>query len=115
MNETVLISLPVKQLETLIIDCVNACLSANGQTTKEASETEEILTIKEAAALLSLSVPTIYGLVSRAEIPVNKQGKRLYFSKQELIAWIKAGRKKTSAEIAEQASEYCNTFNKGRK
>jgi excisionase family DNA binding protein len=112
MNETVLISLSVKQLEILIIDCVNACLSANGQASKEALEADEILTIKEAAILLSLSVPTIYGLVSRSEIPVNKQGKRLYFSKHELIAWIKTGRKKTGAEIAAVATEYCNTFNK---
>jgi hypothetical protein len=32
---------------------------------------------------------------------VSKQGKRLYFNKIELLEWIKAGRKKTLAEIQE--------------
>jgi excisionase family DNA binding protein len=69
-------------------------------------ETEILLTVQEAAKFLSLSVPTIYGLVHRAEIPVNKRGKRLYFSRQELTAWIKAGRKKTNDEISKEAESY---------
>lgn len=71
-------------------------------------EGDELLTIQQAALLLSLSVPTIYGLVSRAEIPVSKRGKRLYFSKQELTDWIKAGRKRTNTEIQEAAINYTN-------
>lgn len=58
-------------------------------------EADEPLTIQQAAAFIKLSVPTLYGLVSRAAIPVNKNGKRLYFSKQELTDWIKACRKRT--------------------
>ena len=67
---------------------------------------DEVLTIKQAAQLLCLSVPTIYGLVSRAAIPVSKRGKRLYFSKAELTQWIKDGRKKTTTEIAAEAAQY---------
>lgn len=69
-------------------------------------ETQDLLTIRQAADFISLSVPTIYGLVHKAEIPVNKKGKRLYFSKQELTAWIKAGRKKTNEEISLEAEKY---------
>ena len=69
-------------------------------------EADQLLTIKQAADLLNLSVPTIYGLTQRAAIPVCKQGKRLYFSKLELLNWIKLGRKKTFAEIAKEASNY---------
>lgn len=58
----------------------------------------DLLTIGEAAIFLSLSVPTIYTKVSRKEIPVNKRGKRLYFSKQELYIWIKSGKKATQQE-----------------
>ena len=57
-------------------------------------DTEQLLTIKQAAEFLSLTVPTLYGLVQRAAIPVSKRGKRLYFSKQELTEWIKAGPQK---------------------
>jgi len=69
-------------------------------------EEDRIITIQEVATFTHLSVPTIYGLVSRSEIPCMKKGKRLYFSKQELIAWIKSGRKKLNAEISEQADIY---------
>jgi excisionase family DNA binding protein len=69
-------------------------------------EGDRLLTIQQAAEFLSLSVPTLYGLVSRAEIPVNKSRKRLYFSKQELTEWVKAGRKKTNAETARDADSY---------
>jgi excisionase family DNA binding protein len=72
------------------------------------TETSDLLTIKQAAEFITLSVPTIYGLVHRAEIPVNKRGKRLYFSKKELTTWIKAGRKKTNDEISEEAETYLN-------
>ncbi|MET4141464.1 helix-turn-helix domain-containing protein [Pedobacter sp. UYP1] len=59
----------------------------------------DLLTIKQAAEFLSLSVPTLYTKVSRKEIPVNKRGKRLYFSTAELSTWIKSGRKNTQEEI----------------
>jgi len=75
-------------------------------------EEDKLLTIREAAVILHLSVPTIYGLVQRKCAPHFKQGKRLYFSKRELTDWIKAGRKKTVAEITAEAGNYMQTRNK---
>lgn len=63
------------------------------------TETDKLLTIQEAAIFLHLSKLTLYSYVSKASIPVSKQGKRLYFSKHELTEWVKAGRKKTISEI----------------
>jgi excisionase family DNA binding protein len=60
---------------------------------------DELLNIKEASNLLNLSVSTIYSKVSKREIPVNKQGKRIYFYRHELMEWIKSGRVKTYLEI----------------
>lgn len=65
----------------------------------------KLLSIDEAASLLSLAKATIYGLVCRKAIPVCKKGKRLYFSEQELLAWIESGRKDSRGEIAELADE----------
>jgi excisionase family DNA binding protein len=62
---------------------------------------EELFTITQAAKFLDLVVPTLYSKVSRKEIPVNKQGKRLYFYKSELEEWIKKGRKQTFNELRE--------------
>jgi excisionase family DNA binding protein len=60
---------------------------------------EELLNIQEASKLLNLSRSTIYSKVCKREIPVNKQGKRTYFYRHELMKWIKSGRVKTYFEI----------------
>jgi excisionase family DNA binding protein len=79
------------------------------------TEEDKLLTIREAAEILHLSVPTVYGLVQRSEVPVCKRGKRLYFSKQELIGWIRSGRKKTNADIQAEADNYVKCRSKERK
>jgi excisionase family DNA binding protein len=67
---------------------------------------DQLLTIQQAAQFLKLSVPTLYGLVSRSVVPVSKKGKRLYFSQQELTQWIREGRKKTSKELQLEAANF---------
>jgi len=68
--------------------------------------TEELLSVKQAANFLNVAVPTIYGYTSRMEIPVSKKGKRLYFSKKELLEWVKEGRQKTRYEIEREANRW---------
>ncbi len=63
------------------------------------------LTVQDAADFVNLAVPTIYGLVSRREIPFSKKGKRLYFLKDELTEWIQTGRRKTVAEIEKEVRQ----------
>ncbi|QJD95723.1 helix-turn-helix domain-containing protein [Mucilaginibacter robiniae] len=67
---------------------------------------EEVLTVHQTADFLNIAVATVYSKVSRREIPVNKQGKRLYFYKTELIEWIKSGRKKTAIELDGEATQF---------
>ena len=67
---------------------------------------EELLTIQQASELLNLSVPTLYSKVSKGELPVMKRSKRLYFSRTELIEYLKAGKRKSSAEIEAEADAY---------
>lgn len=75
---------------------------------------EKLLTVQEAANLLHLKVPTIYSKHSKGELPgVCKRGKRLYFSKQSLIEWVKEGRKKSNAEIEAEAEAYLSNNKKG--
>ena len=69
-------------------------------------QAEELLTVQGAAKFLSLSAPTIYGLIHKGEIPVMKRSKRCYFSKTELINYLKQGRKKTVLEIAIETDEF---------
>jgi excisionase family DNA binding protein len=67
---------------------------------------DELLTIQQAGEFIKLTVPTIYSLVSRNNIPFSKKGKRLYFSKSDLSNWIKEGRNKTISELGKEAHSY---------
>lgn len=91
----------LNNIETLLLD-----LKHQPKEQGKQSQADQLLTIQQASELLNLSVPTIYGLVSRLEIPCMKKGKRLYFSQQELTNWVKTGRKKTLAETASEAEAY---------
>jgi excisionase family DNA binding protein len=87
----------LSNIENLLLDLKH--------TSKDVGVTEanQLLTIKQAAELLDLTVPTIYGYVHRREIPFSKKSRRLYFSKKELTDWIHADRKKTISEIQSSA------------
>jgi excisionase family DNA binding protein len=74
----------------------------------------DLLSINEASILLKLSVATIYSKVCRNEIPVNKQGKRLYFYRTELLDWIKSGRIKTISEIQREVEINFKSKQSGR-
>ena len=53
---------------------------------------DQLLGVQDAAKFLNLSTPTIYSKVSKGELPFMKRSKRLYFSKIELMEYIKNGR-----------------------
>ena len=73
-----------------------------------ASPLKEILTIEEAAEFLSVSKSYLYKQTSAQAIPHYKPtGKRCYFKRSELEAWILAGRISTKSEIAQRANAYC--------
>ena len=55
------------------------------------------------------SKPTVYGWVNAGTIPVHKGGKKLRFLKSEIDIWLRQGRKKTLAETAIEAEQYCKT------
>jgi len=73
------------------------------QEQPHAEQPEQLLTIQAAADFLSLTVPTMYSKVSKGELPVMKRGKRLYFSRTELLEYLKDGRKKSNDEIEQEA------------
>jgi len=75
---------------------------------------EQLLTIQAAAEFLSLTVPTMYSKVSKREIPCMKRSKRLYFSRTELLEYLKDGRKKSNAEIEQEAEAYLLNNKKAR-
>lgn len=96
---------PFEQLNDRLSKIEDILLNLTQEPKNEANA-DELLVIEDAAKFLNLAVPTIYGKVSNNSIPYNKQGKRLYFLKSELIEYIKQGRNKTNLEIEKDAESY---------
>lgn len=82
----------VKQIKSLILDT----------STKEAGD--QLFTIQETAEFLHVQKQTIYSYVSKGIIPHHKRAGRLYFSKSELIDWIKSGNKR-AFDVEEEAQK----------
>jgi excisionase family DNA binding protein len=85
-------------------------LNMSGQQVQQEQQ-DIIMDVQDAAKFLKLSVPTIYSKTSRGELPAMKRGKRLYFSRLDLMAYLKEGR---SSTIDEMAQEYLNGKSKRR-
>jgi excisionase family DNA binding protein len=92
-----LLSRKLENIERLLLD-------KNSQLPTE--QKDELLTVNQAAEFLNLTVPTIYSKACRGEIPLMKRSKRIYFSRNELLDYLRAGRKKTTAEIEAEAESY---------
>lgn len=55
--------------------------------------------------------PTVYAYVQHRIIPFHKKGKKLFFLRSEIDAWLKAGRRRTSSEIAAEVNNYFTAKN----
>jgi len=110
----IIVQLNSEQLSNLIQSSIRTVLKETQTKTDEPNDQQErLLTIREAADFLSLTVPTMYSKVSKGELPVMKRSKRLYFSRTELLDYLKEGRKKSNAEIDQEAQAYFSNNKKG--
>lgn len=103
---------PFQQIEhrfDVIEGVLNTILQHVVSPPKDTSGKDEFLTVPEAAKFLRLSVPTIYGLISKGEIPVRKRSKRCYFSTKELQEYLNQGRRKTVTETVLESQSYLQT------
>ena len=102
-----------KAIQDLIIKVNNIELLVKLLTPQQTTPTVDILlTVKEAAKFLDLSVATIYTKTSLGTLPYSKVGKRLYFSKEELTTYIKSGKVLSNQEIEQKANSYLSNSKK---
>lgn len=114
-NPFELIEARLSSIENLILD-----IKHQPKIIDLAEQSEQLLTVEEAAAFLNLSVATVYSKKSKGELPVCKPfgSKRLYFSKQALIDYIKSGKRLSNSEIETEANAYLSnskTGNNGKR
>ncbi|MCX7928991.1 MAG: helix-turn-helix domain-containing protein [Patescibacteria group bacterium] len=73
---------------------------------EKVTEQDEIMNVQEVAKLLNLNESAIYHKVCYKQIPYMKQGKKLLFSKKELMEWLKSSRAKTLNELENETNDY---------
>ncbi|PZX16447.1 AlpA family transcriptional regulator [Breznakibacter xylanolyticus] len=104
-----------RNIDDLINDLANEVVKRievkTSQSQIDSKKNDELLSIEEASTFLKLTVPTIYSKVSKGELPVMKRGKRLYFSQNELMDYLKQGRKRTNEEIDALANCHLSNLN----
>lgn len=86
-----------EDLQEFIQASISKALNDGLNTSK--SEVEEIMDIQEAAKFLKLKIHTIYGFTSQKQIPFIKRGKKLYFERSKLDAWLKEGSRESVSDI----------------
>jgi len=91
-------------LRPIIKECIQDEFSQLHAVKSDTRE-KEILMVAEAAELLSVSVSTIYSYTHRNLIPHYKKGKKLYFKRKDLEAWLESGRNITQDEFDLQANQ----------
>lgn len=69
---------------------------------------KEVLTSRETARYMGVSLSYLYKLTSSGAIPHYKpMGKVCYFNRAELEQWLQSNRVATATEIADQANRFC--------
>ena len=61
-------------------------------------ETDNPLSIEEAASYLNVTKAALYSMTSRRLIPFSKPGKRVYFLKKDLDTWVNQAKINTRAQ-----------------
>ena len=111
----IIVQLDSEQLSNLIQNSIRTVLSESQLKSFEGKSQDQLLTIQEAAKFLTLSVPTLYGKVSKKEIPFMKRSKRLYFSVSELTYYLKHGKNMGNSEIEAERDNFLTNKRKGLK
>jgi len=62
------------------------------QKEQPVKQPDKLLNVHKAAEFLNLKVGTMYSKARKGELPVMKRSKRLYFSRTELLNYLKDGR-----------------------
>jgi len=76
--------------------CAAAIALLEKRADKRAPHTDDIMTADEVAELLRLDRKTVYDYAGRGEIPCQRLGKRILFSREALALWLRSCSKGSS-------------------
>lgn len=114
MENLIFTQLSIPEVKRMFRQELESFFENHKQNLVTQTEQDQLLNIKQAAALVNLSVPTLYQRVQHSKIPVIKSGGKLLFSRFELLAFVKSGRRKTINEIDQEIAD-SDKRNKGAR
>lgn len=104
---------PFEKLETRLSNIESLLLDIKHKPEHSLnSDQDKPMTAKEAADFLSVSLSYIRNHTSDGTIPYSKPKGRVYYYRNELTDWVKAGYKLTKEQQAERAMERLRNVNK---
>jgi predicted DNA-binding transcriptional regulator AlpA len=97
MNEIIITTISKAEIQQLIESAVQKAITQ--KAADDIGQTDSFLDVNQAAAFIGIAKATLYGKCSEKLIPHFKKGKKLYFDQNELIEWLKSGKRKTIKDI----------------
>lgn len=105
--KTYLIQIQSGDLETLIFDCFDKAFKLN--STASEADPDRWFDVNQLCAYLpdKPSHTTVYGWAQANAVLHGRNGKKLIFRKSEIDAWLVSKSRKTTAQTATEAIQYC--------
>lgn len=92
---------------TLLLEKVNRIEQLLTGKTNDIQPLKDMLTTKEAAEFMGVSLSTVYKMTHKSEVPVYKpSGKKVYLKRNELVDYMSKNRSMSNDEIEKEAINY---------
>ena len=94
------------ELRALVSSAMQEVLSENKSHTSPPPDPDQLLSVKQVAALTGYTAGTIYQLIFRKKIPFTKPGgSKVMFRRGDLNDWIRQGQQYTPDQIRVQVDK----------
>ena len=100
----IIIPLERQELADMIQTAVREAITEYRLAASEKAEpVEDIMNSRETAQFLDIKLNTLYIKTHRGELPFMKMGRKVYFSRKQLLEWMSQCRRVFSKEDVKQA------------
>lgn len=96
-----LMSLTEDEFKAYLKTSIKEALQENQPAVSSIGNAEDFLTVKQASEFTHIPVATLYDYTHKQRIPFNKVGKKLLFSRKDLVSWIADHRRRTTKELTD--------------
>ena len=100
----VIIPMDRKELADMILSAVREAITEYRlEASEKAEPLEDIMNSRETAQFLDIKLNTLYIKTHRGDLPFMKKGRKVYFSRKQLLEWMSEGRRSMSNDFIKQA------------